>query len=97
MEHREQVKRLVRDYKPNKTREIDLKMSIVLRDDEPIYQRVRQLSAPERESVNAQINEWIRDGIVQLSLSDYASPVVLAKKKDGSMRLCVKCMGLFVL
>lgn len=88
-EHREKVRRLVREYKPSKTREIDLKMSIVLRDDEPVYQRARRLAMPERENVNAQINEWMRDGIVQPSLSDYASPVVLTKKKNGFTRLCV--------
>jgi len=31
----------------------------------------------------------MREGIVQPSLSEYASPVILAKKKDGSIRLCV--------
>jgi len=87
--HREQVKRLVREYKPSKTRSVDLKMSIVLTDDEPVYQRARRLAIPEREMVNMQVNDWIRDGIVRPSLSDYASPIVLVKKKDGSTRLCV--------
>lgn len=31
----------------------------------------------------------MRDGIVQPSLSEYASPVVLVKTKDDSVRLCV--------
>lgn len=88
-EHREKIKELVREYKPIKTREIDFKMSIILRDDEPVYQRARRLAAPERELVNVQVNEWIRDGVIQPSLSDYASPIVLAKKRDGSIRLCV--------
>lgn len=35
------------------------------------------------------VDEWIRGGIVQPSLPEYASPVVLAKKKDGLLRLCV--------
>lgn len=39
--------------------------------------------------MNAQINEWLSDGIIQPSLSDYASPIVLTKKNDGSSRLCV--------
>jgi len=64
-------------------------MTIILKDEAPVYQRARRLSTSERERVNAQINEWIRDGIVQPSLSEYASPVVLAKKKDNSIRLCV--------
>jgi len=30
--------------------------------------------------VNAQIDQWVADGIVQPSTSDYASPVVLVRK-----------------
>lgn len=86
---REKIKKLVRDYKPNKTREVDLKMSIILKDDEPVYQRARRLAMLEREAVNTQINEWMHEGVIQPSLSDYASPIVLAKKRDGSTRLCV--------
>lgn len=35
------------------------------------------------------VDEWLRDGIIQPSLSDYASPVVLVKKNSGGTRLCV--------
>lgn len=89
LEHRERIKKSVSNYEPKKTREVDLKMSIILKDDEPVYQRARRLAMPEREIVNTQINEWMHEGVIQPSLSDYASPIVLAKKKDGSMRLCV--------
>ncbi|KAH0946393.1 hypothetical protein HN011_009054, partial [Eciton burchellii] len=51
--------------------------------------RARRLSPAERKQVNAQVDEWMREGIVQLFLSEYASPVVLAQKKDDSIRLCV--------
>jgi len=87
-EHRNAIKGLV-EYKPQKTRETKLKMSILLKDDEPVYQRARRLSPIERKQVNTQVDEWIRDGIMQPSLSEYASPVVLARKKDGSIRLCI--------
>lgn len=35
------------------------------------------------------IDNWLREGIIQPSLSDYASPVVLVKKSSGGTRLCV--------
>ena len=85
--HKEKITKLVQDYEPNKTREIGLKMSIISKDDKPVYQRARRLAMPERELVNAQINEWIRDDIIRPSLSNYASPIVLRKKKDSSIRL----------
>lgn len=64
-------------------------MKLVLKDEEPVYQPVRRLSAFEREIVNAQIDQWIADEIAQPSISDYASPVILVRRKDDSFRLCV--------
>jgi len=84
-EHREAIKSLIDEYKPQKTK---LKMTILLKHDEPVYQKARRLSPIKREQVNTQI-EWIREGIVQPSLSEYGSPVVLTRKKNGSIRLCV--------
>ncbi|XP_076660361.1 uncharacterized protein LOC143363699 [Halictus rubicundus] len=86
---REKLRQKIATYVPNKIREVDVRMDIVLRDDEPVYQRARRLAPPEKDAVNEQIREWLRDGIVQPSLSDYASPVVLVKRKDGSARLCI--------
>ncbi|XP_076247774.1 uncharacterized protein LOC143187440 [Calliopsis andreniformis] len=86
---RKEIETVVREYKPDKSRDVGVTMKIIVKDDEPVYQRPRRLSPSERETVNRQINEWICDGIVQPSLSEYASPVVLVKKKDGTPRLCV--------
>ena len=88
-QYREAVQKLVDNYHPVKTRELGIKMTIVLKDDEPVYQRARPLAPHEREEVNSQINKWIEDEIVRPSISDYASPVLLTTKKDGSKRLCV--------
>lgn len=47
------------------------------------------MKASEKELVNKQIDESIRDGIVQPYISEYASPIVLVKKRDRSVRVCV--------
>lgn len=36
----------------------------------------------------------LKQGIIQYSLSPYASPIILVKKKDDSWRLCVDYRGL---
>lgn len=82
------VGELIRNYTPNKTEDVDIKMKIILRNDEPVYQRARRLSEPERLEVDKQIAEWLKEGIVRESSSDFASPIVLVSKKDGTKRLC---------
>jgi len=89
VEQRTALRNLIENYKPNKVCETDIKMKILLKDEEPVYQSARRLSPSERSEVNAQIDEWLTEGIIQPSVSDYASPVVLVRKKDGSARLCV--------
>lgn len=88
-EHRQAVTDLVAKYEPNKLREFDVRMTIVLKDDEPVYQKARRLPQVERDVVNAQIRDWEEQGIVRPSNSEFASPIVLVGKKDGSRRLCV--------
>ncbi|KAI4473620.1 hypothetical protein M0804_015261 [Polistes exclamans] len=39
-----EIKNLVADYNPRKTKDIGVKMSIVVKDNEPVYQRARRLS-----------------------------------------------------
>jgi len=51
-EHRDAIKGLVDEYKPQKSRETKLKMRLLLTDDEPVYQRARRLTPIEREQVN---------------------------------------------
>ncbi|XP_023289213.1 uncharacterized protein LOC111674140 [Orussus abietinus] len=88
-EYRQRLLELVDSYKPMKARETEVKMTLVLKDDEPVFQRPRRLSASQRENVNKQIAEWMKEGIVRPSLSDYASPIVTVKKKNGTERVCV--------
>ncbi|GFU16596.1 retrovirus-related Pol polyprotein from transposon 297 [Trichonephila clavipes] len=84
---RDKVQTLIENYIPNKTESTALKMKIILSDEKPIAQRSRRLSLPEGREVEKQIDEWL--GIIRESCSDFSSPVVVCKKKDGTMRLCI--------
>lgn len=85
----EEVARLEHEYRPVKKKESVVKLILTLTDAVPVHQPARRLAPLERVVVNTQVDEWLRDGIVRDSRSDYASPVVLVKKKDGTRRLCV--------
>ncbi|GFY02721.1 retrovirus-related Pol polyprotein from transposon 297 [Trichonephila clavipes] len=86
---RDKVQTLIENYCPNKTETTALKMKIILSDEKPIAQRSRRLSLPEKREVEKQIDEWLEQGIIRESRSDFSSPVVVCKKKDGTMRLCI--------
>ena len=42
-----------------------------------------------RDAVRKELEEMQEQGIVEPSMSEWASPVVLVKKKDGTLRFCV--------
>ena len=42
-----------------------------------------------RSTVQGEIQEMLREGIIEPSSSEWAAPIVLVKKKDSSLRLCV--------
>lgn len=89
---RSRIEEIVGKYVPRATKHVSIKLDLILRDDIPVYtvyERPRRLSPKEKELVNSHINEWLQAGIARPSTSEYASPVVLVKKKDGNTRLCV--------
>ena len=55
----------------------------------PIKQPFRRQNPIIREIEQQQVKEMLRDGVIRPSSSPWASPVVMVKKKDGSMRFCV--------
>ena len=55
----------------------------------PIRQPFRRQNPIIREIEQQQVKEMLRDGVIRPSSSPWASPVVMVKKKDGSMRFCV--------
>ncbi len=62
---------------------------IPLLDDIPVRQRFRRIPPSEYEVVKGHINQSLETQVIRESCSPYASPIVLVKKKDGSLRMCV--------
>ena len=58
-------------------------------DNVPVRQRYRRIPPSEYEEVKAHINQLLETKVIRESSSPYASPIVLVRKKDGSLRMCV--------
>ena len=52
-------------------------------------QRPYRLPHAYWEEVKQELREMLAEGVIELSQSDWASPIVLVRKKDGSICLCV--------
>ncbi|GFV09380.1 retrovirus-related Pol polyprotein from transposon gypsy [Trichonephila clavipes] len=88
------LNRITSSYKPEKPESTDVTMRIILNDDIPVYQPARRLSYAEKQIVNKHIEEWFEQGIIRPSSSEYASLIVLVKKKNGDSSFCVDCRQL---
>lgn len=87
--YREEIRELITNYKPEKTHDVGIKTRIILKDDIPVASRPRRLSPSEKQEVEELMKQWLDEGIIRPSSSEYASSIVLVKKKDGSTRVCV--------
>ena len=63
--------------------------SINTGDHAPIYQHAHRIPFALRDLAEEMVKDMLDQNIVKPSHSPWASPVVLVKKKDGSMRFCV--------
>lgn len=58
-------------------------------DNPPIRQRPYRVSEHQRGIIEEHVTDMLNRGIIQPSVSPWASPVVLVKKKDYTDRFCV--------
>ena len=90
-----EVKSLLREYKDVfSTSKTDLGRSGIVRhkistQSPPIRQAPRRLPIHKRNEAKEQVENMLNQGVIEPSASPWSSPVVLVKKKDGSMRFCV--------
>ena len=55
----------------------------------PIHKKPYRYSPTQKDEIEKQIKDMLSRGIIQVSSSPYASPVIQVKKKDGGWRLCI--------
>lgn len=66
-----------------------VKHHIRLRDDTPFRERSRRIAPADVEDVRRHLKNLMTAGIIKESRSPYASPIVIARKKNGDVRMCV--------
>lgn len=66
-----------------------VKHHIRLLDETPFKERSRPIHPCDREAVKQHLRELLDSGIIRESESPFASPIVVVRKKNGAIRLCV--------
>ena len=66
-----------------------LKASIDTGNSPPVQKRPYRTPFAYRDELKRQLNEMLQAGIVSPSNSNYSAPIIMVKKKCGSLRLCV--------
>ena len=66
-----------------------VKHEIGLSNPVPFKDRYRCIPPHEFEEVYNHLQDMFRVGTIRKSVSPWASPVVLVRKKDGSFRFCI--------
>ncbi|KAG7585117.1 Retrotransposon gag domain [Arabidopsis thaliana x Arabidopsis arenosa] len=72
---------------------LDHKISLLERSN-PINQRPYRYAVYQKDEIDKIVKDMLTSGTIQPSCNPYASPVVLVKKKNGTLRLCVDYRGL---
>lgn len=63
--------------------------NIKLSDETPFKQRARPIHPQDIEAVRKHIQELLDAGVIRESESPFSSPIVVVRKKNGQVRLCI--------
>ena len=56
---------------------------------QPPRPRTYRMSPAEMSEVRRQLDDYLAKGFIQPSTSPYGAPILFARKKDGTLRMCV--------
>ena len=68
---------------------VDAEIKLRLKDDKPFHFSLNRPSYAERKELRVLLDSLLAKGIIRPSESEYASPIVLVRKKTGDLRLCI--------
>jgi len=60
-------------------------LKLILNNEKPFHYKPRRLSYAEKEKVQEILDELIKNEIIRPSQSEFASPIVLVRKKTGNI------------
>lgn len=90
---RDEFRRLFIDnyVKPQRPREprVRTELKLVVKDSQPFHCTPCRISHSEREKLQGILDRLLEKGYIRPSNSEYASPIVLPRKKNGEIRMCV--------
>ena len=79
---------------PKKPKQTSVIHPIVTDETMPVKSRYYRVPVAWEQEVNKQIQEMLENGIIRPSSSPWNSPIILVKKKDGTMRFVCDFRGL---
>lgn len=77
------------DSSPRMTTTRTVKHAIRLKKDVPFRLRPYHCSNEKKQIIYEQTEELLANGLIEPSNSDYCSPIVIVRKKDGTPRYCI--------
>jgi len=58
-------------------------------DAKPVRRQLRRHPPAHRDAISQQVDDYLKQGVIEPTSSPWASNLVLVRKKDGSYRCCV--------
>lgn len=64
-------------------------MKIRTKSESPIYKKPYRIPVKHQKEIDREIETMLQNNVIRHSTSPWSAPMVIVKKKDGSLRLCV--------